>query len=73
MPLSNHKHIYFNKNTNSNCKCWFYSKLFDRKMKVWINKHFHTKTEALCFKFIMLLRIKAKHTFIKIKRNTWYE
>lgn len=73
MAVSNHKYIYYNKNTNSNCKSWFYSRLFDKKNKVRINKHFMTKIEALCFKFIVNLKVNAGHKLIKVKRNTWYE
>jgi len=70
---SKHRYIYFNKNAGTNCKAWGYARQFSSKNKVWVNKYFYTKTEALCFKFIMNLRVKAGHTFIKVKRNTWYE
>jgi len=74
MTISNHKYIYFNKNAGKkpDCKAWGYMKLFNRKNKVWVNKYFKTKREALCYKFIMSLRIKAGHTFVKSKRNAWY-
>jgi len=70
---SNHRYIHFNKNAGTNCKAWGYKRYFNKRDKVWINKHFYTKTEALWFKFIMNLRINAGHTFVKVKRNTWYE
>ncbi len=73
MTISNHKYVYYNKNVNKRCKCWYYSRLINRKNKIWINKHFHNKLDALCYKFIMNLRVKAGHSFVKIKRNTWYE
>jgi len=50
---SGHKNIYYNKNR----KKWGMRKEYDKKV---FEKFFNTKTEALCFKFVILLKIKCK-------------
>ena len=80
-PQSNHKHIYINQRNihKQNCKCFFYSKQIIRnvKPKLFIHKSFSNKIDALCYKFIISLRIKANHNMIKYanerKRNLWYK
>ena len=52
---SGHKNIYFNKTY----KLWSYQKKYYGNKK--INKTFKSKTDALCYKYIMCLRIKAGH------------
>jgi len=59
--------------TNSNCKSWKYYKVISKKDRYYIIRTFHTKIEAICFKFIILLRIKSNHNLRYLKRNIWYK
>jgi len=59
--------------TNCNCKSWKYYKVISKKDKYFITRTFHCKIEAICFKFIILLRIKANHNLMYLKRNIWYK
>ena len=59
--------------TNCNCKSWKYYKLISRKNKYFIVRTFHSKIEAICFKFIIFLRLKANHNLMYLKRNSWYK
>jgi hypothetical protein len=49
---SGHKGILYHKKKER----WAYQKTYHKKR---IQKHFKTKTEALCFKYIVLLKIKS--------------
>jgi len=58
IPITNksgHKNIYFRKDKIN--KPWIYQRVFDGKK---ITKSFNTKKEVLCFKFVILLKIKCK-------------
>jgi hypothetical protein len=59
--------------TNTKCKSWKYYKLINRESKYYVCKVFHTKIEAICFKFIIILRLLANHNVRYLKRNTWYQ
>jgi len=51
---SGHSNVYYDKNNNK----WRYGKTYYGKR---IIKRFKSKIDALCYKYIMLLRIKAGH------------
>jgi len=52
---SGHSNISFNKNKNK----WVYQKTYYGNKKIY--KRFKSKTDTLCYKYIMLLRIKEGH------------
>jgi hypothetical protein len=56
---SGHKNIVYFKRTNR----WDYCRVFNTKKdnRIEIKRRFKSKIDALCYKYIMLLRIKAKH------------
>ena len=70
--ISNTGHRYITKlNKNYNCKTYQYYKLFNRNKKEWAIKTFRNLTDALCYKYIIQLKLKAGLNCITPKRNTW--